>query len=548
MNQLMPESVHQARTDPDRFVGHRWEADLNAAIAQVRGTRAGAASRVTCVRQLAFHLDACASNEMSLGDALASAAVVCSTFAAMRDRSQRMHGSWRSSTEKHLLEAVRPVLQAGAVGGSLSHASAAALARLLRDKPSFRAFEVPALVRDYRTWARSELRRADIKPQAGQRVAMPTDEEAKLCIEAIGERIDRLTREHVRRGRTLDAFVDWQAWAPDLREALGDGLAAHFLTSGGLRGGSLHGQQPRYMQADDCYVGAVRIDRVIVKRVAHESADGITTSHDNRVYDPLLAPWIECSTWTALPITAFRYGLRQLMEWYLHSCGQCLGPANRCDAAPTRVLREVRVAQDSAGRWAYDEAAQAHVPARTSYLSKHGEWLATLRAPAGAAVVFNPLWWSRDGTRPVLQDGLADRLALVLGTHLHRWRHFSLGYLMTAYPFSLEEAARLIHMDPLTAKKIYDNPSDAQILGRATAKMQTREPAALTAALESSRQRTAYLGERVAELEHQIAYLATVFGPLPAAPTRPGPQAPAPGRAIRRRLRLSPRGGDAFAA
>lgn len=150
----------------------------------------------------------------------------------------------------------------------------------------------------------------------------------------------------------------------------------------------------------------------------------------------------------------------------------------------------------------------------------------------------------------LLQDGLADRLSPVFGPHLHRWRHYALLYLTTAYPMSVENAARLIHMDPQTANSIYNNPSVQQLVARLADRINTLASDELERELAQAREKIKFLSGRVRQLEHHLSYLASIFSPLPVPPT-PAPMIleplPAPALPARRR-RASPRGGDAFAA
>lgn len=538
------------KTGTAQWAEHPWRADIEATEKLIRGTQKGVEGRLASFRTLAFHLAARASEGAALGEALADSATITAAFRDMRASSVERTGSWVSTTEKKMYEAIRPVLNAGAEGGSLSARSATALATLLLERSRFRAFEVPQLVKSYRHWARAEVRRAGIKSDPSGETRPPTDEEANERLNSLADRIERAIRKHERRGLTLSDWRRWREWAPELRELLGAGLAAHELPAGGLRGGSFHAQQPTEISADDSFPGAVKIERIIVKRVAREGDDGITTSHDNRPYDLALTPEIECSTWTVLPHREFRYTLRQLLEWYLHACGQCLGPHNECEAAADRVVRWIDIVP-MGPRWVYREAAQDHVDAREAWLSKNGEWLAGLYALKDRSVRFNPLWWSRDGIEPILQDGLVRQLATHLGRRLHRWRHYALLYLTTAYPLSRDEAARLIHMDPDTAKEIYDNPSAKQILSRLRARLGRDGDDEMYRELQRARDRIAYLEKELRQKDHQLAYLGTVYGPLPQPPALPaivGPVVLASQQMQPTRRRNAPRGADAFAA
>lgn len=549
LESLLPRDETLARTDFSRWVDHSWRTDIEASLSTLTGTAAGVESRRSCLLELAYHLARNAPEPLSLGAALVAPKIVVAAFREIETGSRAAHGSWSTSSEKHLLEVVRPILLAGAADGTLSDESTRALAERLRCQMPYHASQVPELVRSYRVWARHELRRAGLKPDAKKPVRPPEDDEVAKYLGELAQKIARAVDEHKARGLSLDDFRSWRSWAQDLRQLLGAGLAAHELVGGGLRGGSLHAQQPAFMAADETYGGAIRIENIIVKRVAHEGPDGITTSHGNRPYDVTLAPDIECSTWVVLPLAGFPYALRELLEWYLHSCGQCLGAANHCRSSREPVLRWIELAEEH-GRWLYREAAQEHVPARTTLVSKDGEWLASLRAPKGHRVRFNPLWWHRDGKSIVLQDGLADRLADFFGNHIHRWRHYAVLYLSTAYPLSVDEAGQLIHMDSVTAHKIYNNPSSKQILRRMSERMEKLAPDERERELALAREKTAFLSGRVKELEHQLSYVKTVYGELPVPPAPP----PAVLQPITvavpqpRRRRASPRGGDAFAA
>lgn len=549
LEQLLPRLATMARTDPARWNGHRWRPDIEAALLMLRGTDEGVAKRRGHLLELAHHLARNADECASLGQALADRDAMVAAFNEIQARSRAAHGNWSSSTEKHLLEAIRPVLLAGADGGGLGGPSVAPLARLLRCEVPYHASQVPGLVRSYREWARCELRRKGVKPDPKKTVRPPDPEPVHKLLAKLAERIKRALCDHEARGLTLGDFRRWQEWSNELRDVVGAGLAAHMLIAGGQRGGSLHAQQPAYMSADGSHGGAICADRVIVKRVAHEGPDGITTSHDNRPYDVKLAPDIESSRWIVLPMTDFPYALRDLLEWYLHSCGQCLGTANGCASSAERVLRWIELSEDR-GRWLYREASQDHVPARTTLVSKDGEWLACLHARPGQVVRFNPLWWSRDGSRIVLKDGLADRLEESFGAGIHRYRHYALLYLTAVNPLTIDEAARLIHMDPITAAKIYNNPSAKQIVSRMLARMEKSAPDERERELAALRRENSFFKTRLKELEHQLAYAQVLYGDIPLPPDVPPTILRPVDAAARppRRRRASPRGGDAFAA
>lgn len=395
----------------------------------------------------------------------------------------------------------------------------------------------------FNKWNRNALALVKGQTQKLRKVRAPRPDEQSAIVSGLYGRLALLIKRHKERGFDLGDFARWSRWSRDLRVTLGVLWALECKRTAGMRIGSVHGQQPRFMHRvgiqDARYAHAVEVRSVMVKKI-----DGHSDDHGNQPYGPD-APAQDCSDWIVLGAKTAPYHLDEILEWYLHSTGQCRGQRAGCAASEEPVLRMFEVRwDDTIRKFRYFEITEAGAVPRSVGVS--GEWLAGIDAPRDRPVRYNPLWFDVHGKKPMLESNLRRMLQREWKEFVesdltpHQWRHIAFVFLMREWGFTETEAARLCHMDPLTLKGIYDNRTPNEILEWHA---QTSTGQVLPGILEQENERVRAENEQlhstVAELKHRLEYAKVALGrDLPMPPKRPHAPAPSKRRARARRRPL----------
>lgn len=486
---------------------------------------------------------------------------------ACRETTKARHGraSFAGSTATNKIKSVRGVFVAAAAEGALSPESERVLLERYGQPGwiSLRAAE--AAFDDWRELVREEMKKAGVVTDTARAVLPPEDKVLVKVENGAYQLFRSLRAEHETKGLNLNDFARWREWSPSLRNLLGSWCGFRCLYSAGMRIATLHAVQPALTRAaadaEPRFSDALEFVDVLVKNITIETKDGPKTKHGNHAYGEE-APGQESSNWTALgplrPIgdTPFALSLRELFEFALHATGQCRGEEAGCDASPFPVFRWWSVSSN-AGTYSYlDEST-----GETFGVSKNGEWLAGLRALQGVPTRFNPFWFDDAGREPLLLRGLTSRIQGFIEDHAdagaaaHEWRHFALHYLTRVLGIQLEDAARLIHMDLLTAQRVYNNPRLSAMLKAYADRWNLMPQSHYERERDEYKAACAASDQKVRELEYQIRYAETVLQrKLPRPPTRLPPEqtqgtstpVPASGPKRRARTRLVPLGSGAL--
>jgi hypothetical protein len=485
-------------------------------------------------------------------------------------------GAYKGSTFQRALDTVRHIFRAAALG-RLTPSDVRAIAKWAGLSQGFDAADVTPVFTKWREKMVRHAVEAGLAGDAADEVRPPLHSEVQRMLRELDFDYRRLRDAHERRGLTLNDFLRWQEWDPDLRLVLDLRYAIVCLYTAAIREGSLHAQQPyrisEPVENDAIYADALVLGNVMAKTVKRETKRGPVTSSGHRLYDADLAPRQECTDWIVLGPADGSVSVREVLEEKLHAAGQCRGKASGCEASRTSVFRFVEI------RWEGPDPAKSTpvytetdengaTPKPLGPVSKHGEWLFGLHSVRTRVTRYNPMWWDRSGKKPLFSDGLEQRIRKGLATYngnieiaLHRWRHYGVVYLVTAWRLSQDRAAWFAHMDPDTARDIYMNPLMQELLVALREHVASVRPSqAATIHAESDipqlKERLNALESKLADAEHKVAYYQGLFrGKTPAPPPRralssssSSATAPQPAHAPNRRAhqRRTPSGAAAF--
>lgn len=449
-------------------------------------------------------------------------------------------GEYKGATFQRALDAARHIFRAAALG-RLTQSEVKAITKWAGGSGKFDAADVTPV---YTKWREKMVRHtveAGLAGDAADEVRPPLHSEVQRILRELDFDYRRLRDAHEKRGLTMNDFRRWQEWDPDFCLVLDLRYAVVCLYTSAIREGSLHAQQPcrisEPVENDPIYADALVLGRVMAKTVRRETKRGPVTSSGHRAYDAELAPRQECVDWIVLGPADGSVSVRELLEQKLHAAGQCRGKAGGCEASETSVFRFVEIrwegSDPATGIPVYTETDEHGGAARAlGPVSKHGEWLFGLHAARTKVTRYNPMWWDRCGRNPLFTGGLEQRISKGLAKYnggveiaLHRWRHYGVVYLVTAWRLSQDRAAWFAQMDPDTARDIYMNPLMQELLVALRGHFASVRPPQVALQTESEtpqlKERLNALESKLADAEHKVAYYQGLFrGKTPAPPPR----------------------------